>query len=87
MSILPSKVFKYEKNGGSINSDHIFSYFEDINRIFAIGYKSPQPLFGEERSIKSPHFHKGGWGIWFLCLRTIYRALQKIPIYHATFHS
>jgi len=47
-------VFKYEKNGGSINSDHIFSHFEGISRIFTIGYKSPQPLFGEERSIKSP---------------------------------
>jgi hypothetical protein len=59
MSILPSKVFKYEKNGGSINSDNIFSHFEGISRIFTIGYKSPQPFFGEERSIKSPLSIKG----------------------------
>jgi hypothetical protein len=59
-------VFKYEKNGDSINSNHIFSHFEGVSRIFIIGYKSPQPLFGKERSIKSAPSTKevGGFGFY-----------------------
>jgi hypothetical protein len=72
--------FKYEENGGSINSDHIFSHFEGISLIFTIGFKTPQPLFGEKRFIKSPPSTKGAGEIWFLCLRTIYRAPLKKPL-------
>ena len=31
------------------------------------GYKSPQPLFGEEGSIKAPPSTKGVGGICFFC--------------------